>query len=129
MPLEAGQAIIAELADATVLVVGEGLCMSKLPLVDPDNNSREDEATDIPEGSVLELEIEVSRLKAALLDVFGIVLEVDEARLRVEVVDIVEVNVREAEDELKPGLLETGGITCAPQTFVFELAEPTRLFK
>jgi len=141
VPLETGQAITVELADATVLVVDEGLCMDKLPLDDPDSNCMEDEEIDIPEGliSMLEFDIEVLRLETVLelvlniskelLDMLEIVLEVDKTLVWVEVVDIVKVNVREAEDEVELGLLRTWRITCAPQTFVFELAAPTELFK
>jgi hypothetical protein len=137
VPLEAGQAITVELADAKALVVDEGLCMRKLPLVDPDSNSDGDEAIEVPEGliGVLELDIEVPRLKTVLaldvgnglLDMFGMVLEVDKMPLSVEVVGITEVNVREAEDELEAGLLGIE-IICAPQTLVFELAAPTEDF-
>jgi hypothetical protein len=127
-----------ELADATVLVVGEGLCMEMLSLVDPDSNSRGDDAIEVPELLIgaLELDIKVLRLKIVVELIFSIskelldvVLDVGETMLRVEAVAVVGVNVRKAEDELEPELLGTGTRTCAPQTFVFELAAPTELFK
>ena len=138
MPLEAGQAITVELADATVLVVGEGFCMGKLPLADPDSNSEGDEAIEIPEGLIGALKLDVKVLKLKIVvelilsmskELLDIVLEVDEKLLSVEEVAIIEVNVRRAEDELELELLGTGRITCAPQTFGFELATPTELFR
>ena len=141
MPLEAGQLIRVELSDARLLVVGEELCMGELALDDPDNNGRRDEAVEIPEGlmDVLKFDIEELRLKAILevilnigeelLDKLDMVLDADNMLLSVEVVDIIEEgSVRGAESVLELGLFEAG-ITCAPQTFVFELAAPTELFR
>ena len=134
--MEAGQEITVEIADVTVFVVGEGFCVGKLPLADPDGNNRED--VEILEGLIgaLELEIKVLRLKTVVElipgvseELLGIVLEVDEKLLGVGEVAIVEVNVRKAEDELELKLLKTGRITCAPQMFVLELAPPTELFR
>ena len=127
-----------ELADATVLVVGEGLCMEKLVLVEPDSDSKGGEAIEVPEVLVAALEFDIKALMLKIVvelilsiskELLDVVLKVDETMLSVEAVSVVEVNVMEAEDEVELGPLGAGRRTCAPQMFVFELATPTELFK